>query len=47
MKKIYFQPEITVASIAAQSIILAGSGETPTASGNSVNIKDKYTSEVW
>ena len=27
MKRIYFQPEITVASIALQSNLLAGSGE--------------------
>ena len=47
MTKQYMQPEVQVTSIALQSIILAGSAETPAASGNSVSVKDKQTNEVW
>ena len=40
-KKIYNQPEVTVASIALQSNLLAGSG------GNNMSISNTETSTVW
>ena len=41
MAKTYFQPEVTVASIALQSNLLAGSG------GDNMNISNTETSTVW
>ena len=41
MRKIYFQPEVTVASIALQSIILAGSAE------ETMGVSNTETSVVW
>ena len=44
MKRIYFQPEVTVASIALQSIVLAGSP----APGNSMNLHTGVsTDDQW
>ena len=40
-KKIYNQPETSVASIALQSNLLAGSG------GDNMNISDTETTSVW
>jgi hypothetical protein len=47
MTKQYFQPQVQVVSIALQSIILAGSGEEPAASGPTVSVKTNPTTEVW
>ena len=41
MKRIYFQPEIEVVSIALQSTILAGSAE------ETIVISNTETSSVW
>ena len=44
-KKIYNQPEVTVASIALQSIVLAGS---PAPAGNSMNLNTGIpTDDQW
>ena len=46
MKKIYFQPEVTVAQIALDSMVLAGS-PTPS-SGNSMNMNTGVpTDDQW
>jgi len=46
MTKQYFQPEVQVAQIALQSIILAGSGAEP--AGPSIKVEtSKSTNEVW
>ena len=44
MKHQYFQPEVNVASIALQSIVLAGS---PAPSGDSMNLNDIPAEEQW
>ena len=41
MRKKYFQPEVTVAQVALNSIILAGSA------GESFSISNTESSEVW
>lgn len=43
-KKQYSQPEIQVASIALESIILAGSGDVDP---NALGFKNIDTNEVW
>ena len=45
MKKIYFQPEITVASIALQSNLLAGSAGEPAA--NTLGVKEHEVATMW
>lgn len=42
MAKTYFQPEVTVASIALQSNLLAGS-----APANALDVKSKSTDVMW
>ena len=45
MKKIYIQPEVTVAQVALDSMILAGS---PAPAGNSMNLNTGIpTDEQW
>ena len=45
MKRIYFQPEVTVAQVALDSIILAGS---PTPPGNSMDLNTGIpTDDQW
>ena len=41
MKRIYFQPQTQVTSIAIQSVILAGSA------GDSMSISNTEATEVW
>ena len=43
MKRIYFQPEITVVSIAMQSNLLAGSGEP----SNTLGVKEHEVNIMW
>ena len=45
MAKTYFQPEVTVASIALQSNLLAGSGVAP--SGDQMDISPTTTEDQW
>lgn len=45
MKRNYIQPEVTIASIALQSIVLAGS---PAPAGNSMNLNTGIpTDDQW
>ena len=44
MKRTYFQPEVTVASIALQSNLLTGS---PVAPANALGVKSASTDEMW
>ena len=47
MKKIYFQPEVQVAQIALQTIVLAGSGD-PALVDPTLNLNPGVsTDEVW
>ena len=46
MKKHYNQPEVTVASIALQSNLLAGS-PSPAPAGNQMGISNIPTDEQW
>jgi hypothetical protein len=43
MKRTYFQPEVTVASIALQSNLLAGSA----APANALGVKSASTDDMW
>ena len=46
MKRIYFQPEVTVAQIALQTMVLAGSPTPP--SSNSMNMNTGVpTDDQW
>ena len=45
MKQIYFQPEVTVATIVLQSNLLTGSPTTP--SGNSMDMNNTITNDQW
>jgi hypothetical protein len=45
MAKTYFQPEVTVASIALQSNLLAGSGVAP--AGDQMDLNPTITDDQW
>ena len=46
MKRIYFQPEVTVASIALQSNLLAGSA-APAPAGDQMGLSNTITNDQW